>query len=120
VDASEDDLGDVELTAAECSKERVRRKWLAKHMAINEEIVNISPTVSHAHNGVDEYVIGSFEGLSDTTLDCDMVFICGIIVSQLGLPLARRHRAWFAQGQRVARAALVERPSARRGSLRFG
>ena len=86
MDASEDDLSDIELPASKGSKVRVRRKWLIKHVAINEQVVNISPTISHAHKGVDDCVVGFVEGLSDTTLDGDMAFVGSVIVGHLAWP----------------------------------
>ena len=83
MDASEDDLSDIELPASKGSKVRVRRKWLIKHVAINEQVVNISPTISHAHKGVDDCVVGFVEGLSDTTLDGDMAFVGSVIVGHV-------------------------------------
>jgi len=75
VDASEDKLSNVELAASKSCKECVSRKWLIKYVAINEEVVNISPTVSHAHKGVYNGVVPFVECLSDTTLDCDVTFV---------------------------------------------
>jgi hypothetical protein len=62
-------LADVELSTGKSSKERVRRKWLSKYVAANEEVVNISPTINHAHNGVDESAAGVLGSFSLTTLD---------------------------------------------------
>jgi len=52
---------------------------LVKHVTIKEEVVYISPTISHAHNGVNDGVVGLVERLSDTTLDGDVTFVRSVI-----------------------------------------
>ena len=48
---------------------------MVKHVTIKEEVVNISPTISHAHNGVDNGVVGFVECFRGTTLDVNVAFV---------------------------------------------
>ena len=56
---------------------------MVKHMTIKEEVVNISPTISHAHNGVYNGIVGLIERLSDTTLDGNVAFVGSVIVGHV-------------------------------------
>jgi hypothetical protein len=51
-------LPDVKLPASKRGIVWIGSKRLSKDMAINEQIVNISPTANHAHNGVDKHPPG--------------------------------------------------------------
>ena len=56
---------------------------MVKHVTIKEEVVYISPTISHAHNGVNDGVVGLVERLSDTTLDGNVAFVGSVIVGHV-------------------------------------
>jgi len=68
-------LSNVKLSAAESSIVRVSRKWLRKYVAINEQVVNVSPTINHAHSGVDEGTVGVLLESRLTTEEVDVSWV---------------------------------------------
>ena len=74
-------MPDVELPAAKRGIVGIGSKRLSKDMAINEQIMYISPTASHAHNGVDEHPPGVVISFGRSTRDGSMSLIRGIVVS---------------------------------------
>jgi hypothetical protein len=74
-------LPNISLPADEGIDVRIRIKWLRKYMAASEEPINISPTINHAHNGVEEGAVGVLIGLGLTTLDRNMTGVCGVIIA---------------------------------------
>jgi hypothetical protein len=68
-------LSDIKFATGKCRDERIGIKWLRKYVAANEQIVNISPTVNHCHNVVNEALSRLINSLRAFFCDSNMFWI---------------------------------------------